>query len=108
MGSFKAYSWLSLLVTCALHVLVYSKYRCHDRCSGHGICNDDNYCWCYDGFSGPDCSDRTCPKGQAWADKPTGIDTAHSLTECSNRGKCNRKAVSCEADLINSGVMYLD
>lgn len=92
-----------LLLTMLIHLLLFAiciwqpvsaKYRCHDRCSGHGICNDDSYCWCYSGYTGPDCSMRTCARDRAWADKAIDIDRAHSMTECAGRGLCNRKTVS--------------
>jgi hypothetical protein len=37
-----------------------------------------------------------CPFGTAWADVAVGYDTAHQLTECSNRGHCDHKHGTCE------------
>ena len=37
-----------------------------------------------------------CPKGVAWADKAYYTDLAHSSTECSNYGICNRATGTCE------------
>ena len=42
----------------------------------------------------PDCSLRECPKGVAWSDHASGVDTAHALAECSNRG--NHCFISCQ------------
>lgn len=47
-------------------------------------------CHCDKGFQGGDCSEHICPFGPAWADEATGVDKAHNLAECSNRGLCSR------------------
>jgi len=71
--------------------------QCPNMCSGHGDCGAENVCSCFDGFDyAPDCSLRTCAYGAAWADKAYAIDRAHSLTECSNAGLCNRDTGKCE------------
>jgi hypothetical protein len=38
-----------------------------------------------------------CPMDLAWVDKPSGLDTAHALSECSNQGLCDRFSVSLHA-----------
>ena len=38
----------------------------------------------------------SCPYGIAWTGKASGIDTAHSLTTCSNAGLCNNTNGICE------------
>ena len=41
-------------------------------CSGAGICDLSTYrCSCAKGFTGADCSLRTCPKGLAWFSYPS-------------------------------------
>lgn len=42
------------------------------ECSGHGVCSDHPYyqCDCDNGWMGGDCSERTCPFGNAWFDYP--------------------------------------
>uniref|UniRef100_A0A7S3JTR5 EGF-like domain-containing protein n=1 Tax=Aureoumbra lagunensis TaxID=44058 RepID=A0A7S3JTR5_9STRA len=64
-------------------------------CSGHGHCAEDvttgldETCVCWDGYTGPDCSQRVCPSGRAWIDYATANNTAHAeYTECSNMGYC--------------------
>mmetsp|Transcript_31829 Transcript_31829/g.43438 ORF Transcript_31829/g.43438 Transcript_31829/m.43438 type:complete len:274 (-) Transcript_31829:153-974(-) len=76
-----------------------------NNCNGHGSClNATSSCQCYDGwgaatdiadYRAPDCSLRTCPSDRAWADVPTGSNTAHQYKECSNRGTCNRATGEC-------------
>lgn len=34
-----------------------------------------------------------CPSGQSWIGKPYGLNSAHSLSECSSKGLCNRDTV---------------
>lgn len=67
------------------------------ECSGHGVCSDHpSYkCSCSAGWTGGDCSERTCPMGRAWFDEPVADDTAHRLAECSNRGICDRVRGKC-------------
>jgi hypothetical protein len=63
-------------------------------CSGNGICTDSK-CTCYQGFSGVDCSIRSCPSGPAWFDEPTGPTTAHAPIECSGQGICDHNIGQC-------------
>lgn len=75
-------------------------------CNGHGTClNATSTCACYDGwgsskdvtfYRAPDCSVRTCPSDRAWADIPSGPNTAHAVAECSNRGVCDRSTGQCK------------
>jgi hypothetical protein len=44
---------------------------------------------------GGDCSLLDCPKGKAWTDSPVGIDDAHNLAPCSNRGLCDTTTGLC-------------
>lgn len=46
-------------------------------------------------YRAPDCSARTCPSGRAWADVPLTSLAAHALSECSNRGTCDRATGEC-------------
>lgn len=74
---------------------------CPNLCSGHGNCDSTRVCECHDGFTGADCSLRTCPHGPAWADNVvdfTGIDGGHNLAECSNRGICDRETGKCRCE----------
>lgn len=74
---------------------------CPNRCNGRGICTslgNGCICNCFHGFMGGDCSLRECPKGNAWSDIAIGIDTAHQLTECSNRGLCDHTTGKCTCD----------
>lgn len=74
---------------------------CFNFCSGHGTCSDspEYTCACFDGWTGADCSLRTCPTGLAWWDEPqevSGEVVAHQTeAECSNRGLCDRTTGKC-------------
>lgn len=114
--------WLGFLTS-----LLEAKFRCHNRCNGHGTCNEFNFCVCQKGYQGVDCSDRklliksrisvaklrfkrethsfifvigSCPYGAAWFDKAHAVDSAHKEMECSNRGICNHRTGECKC---NSG-----
>ena len=67
------------------------------ECSGHGICqNDPTYvCDCLEGWTGADCSLRTCPSGTAWFDLAVADNIAHQEVECSNNGICDRDYGTC-------------
>jgi len=82
-------------------VLSAANAACPNACSGHGTCNVNDVCECFQNWqsgdeAGGDCSDRTCPFDIAWADTPTGEDVAHGYAECSAKGVCNRKQGLCE------------
>lgn len=69
---------------------------CPNDCSSRGRCtNPGQVCECFDAFDGPDCSLFKCPMGPAWVDTATGIDQAHNLAACSNKGICNNIAGTC-------------
>lgn len=36
---------------------------CANQCNGHGTCNNEDRCDCYEGYTGNDCSYRVCSKG---------------------------------------------
>ena len=74
---------------------------CPNMCTGQGRCEGPyGVCKCYSGYTGADCSLRTCPKGPAWTDDLlsttlTTDDEAHQMAECSNRGLCDRISGTC-------------
>jgi hypothetical protein len=76
-------------------------------CSGHGECAESpTYaCTCSDGWTGSDCSMRTCPTGLAWFQMPEADDKAHITTnvECSNMGTCDRDSGVCTCDVGFTG-----
>ena len=70
---------------------------CPNDCNQQGRCvNPGLICECFYGFTGPDCSLYICPKGPAWVDVAAGIDDAHNLVECSNRGICDPYSGLCQ------------
>lgn len=68
---------------------------CPNSCNGKGTCDKYCQCSCYDGYTGGDCSLRTCPSGEAWSDIAYATDYAHAPVECSNRGICDREIGEC-------------
>lgn len=63
-------------------------------CSGHGTCGSWDTCACHIGWNKEaDCSARTCPHGEAWADTSSKF---HKYLECSGKGACDREAGICE------------
>lgn len=46
---------------------------CPNACSGHGTCSTNHdFCKCYNGWAGNDCSQRMCPFGLSFVDSPIG------------------------------------
>lgn len=74
---------------------------CENHCSNHGTCEMNNNCKCFTGLDGmaewvgPDCSQRTCPSDNAWVGEVVNANNLHPVTECSNKGICDRKAGTC-------------
>ena len=58
-------------------------------------------CNCYTGldgnpaWTGPDCSQRTCPMDVAWVGDVQNKNDLSPVAECSNRGLCDRRAGLC-------------
>ena len=68
------------------------------QCSGHGVCSiaSGYLCQCSAGWTGGDCSLRTCPSYPSWYSYPTANNVAHfALAECSNMGVCDTSAGTC-------------
>jgi EGF-like domain len=76
-----------------------------NECSGHGVCsgNPSYKCTCFEGWGGGDCSEQQCPKGPAWFDYPVANNVAHSLAECSNKGRCDRTSGKCQCQNMFEG-----
>ena len=87
----------------AMAQFLKSIHGCPNFCSGHGTCNDQNVrCKCSTGFTGADCSLRTCPMEIAWADDASETDQAHALAECSRLVcVCARACVCLHVFFIN-------
>ena len=70
---------------------------CPNKCSKNGDCNSLGMCECSNGFTGGDCSIRTCPTGRAFSDVAELADTAHKNVVCSGRGACVKGNCVCDA-----------
>lgn len=81
-------------------VLVHG--ACDNQCSGHGSCETDDVCNCYDNWGlglahdTGDCSDRICPFEIAWVETPNIDGKFHHYAECAGRGICDRSSGLCE------------
>ena len=85
-----------------LTFLAAASAKCDNACSGHGTCDYDSKCQCYDNWGlglshdSGDCSQRTCPFEFAWSDTPSKIGQHHRYAECAGAGICNRETGDCE------------
>lgn len=97
-----------------LLLLEIASAYCPNGCNGQGTCGKNDKCTCYTradeydtsivypAFVGPDCSQRTCPYGDAWVATPkpetvaSGLTSGHHKVQCSNRGLCDYSSGHCE------------
>jgi len=86
----------------AASFIVAAQAGCDNACSGHGTCQLDGVCDCYDNWGmglshdSGDCSDRVCPFELSWIDNPDSNGDRHQYAECAGRGICNRESGDCE------------
>lgn len=77
-----------------------------NSCNLHGtFSSSTKRCTCFDGwgsstdisnFKDPTCSKRICPSGSSWSTIPTSTTAgSHVVTECSDRGICDRGSGQC-------------
>jgi len=76
---------------------------CPNQCSGHGRCGPNDKCICFRqqglytpyryGFTGADCSQRTCPLGRAYDRLSTEVAGVTDLTFSSATGSSHAKLV---------------
>ena len=50
-----------------------------------------------------DCTEMSCPYGEAWFDFPTEDGRAHGMAECSNMGVCDRTKGECLCEVGFTG-----
>lgn len=88
--------------TLLLSFLASASAGCDNACSGHGTCQLNGVCDCFDNWGlglshdSGDCSDRICPFEIAWVDTPDKTGQRHKYAECAGRGLCNRETGDCE------------
>ena len=84
-------------VSVALTLPALVSGSCSNGCGKRGFCTTAFTCQCQDGFYGPECAERTCPKGRQWQGYATTVDTVHAEeAECSNMGVCDRSSGTCK------------
>ncbi|CAK4637297.1 unnamed protein product [Aphanomyces euteiches] len=86
--------YLGLLVT--LLASTVAGGCCNNDCSGKGKCTvggNGCICQCFTGFTGADCSRR-----RSWSGSAYGVDVAHAVVECSDRGTCDETSGLCQCD----------
>jgi tenascin len=72
--------------------------RQNNDCSGHGICNEDGSCACYEGYRGDDCNDPSytiSPIVELCA-RQVKAKGCGDGAKCSGHGSCNSKLGKCE------------
>jgi hypothetical protein len=94
--------------------------ECPNLCSGHGNCNNNDQCECYEEgkvlnkegnedesllfaqWTGADCSLLSCPRGISWS-VVNGAVSHEMSVECSDAGVCNRRTGECECFETHTG-----
>lgn len=85
-------------------ISVYGSCASFNNCNGNGICSADSKCVCFEGwgadsditnYRAPDCSAKVCPSGKSWGDLASRDGEAHRVSECSDKGVCNRVTGKC-------------
>lgn len=62
-------------------ILGLAAAECPNACSGHGDCGAYDMCTCWRNWQSADCSERTCPFGNAHVDTPKGdLNMDNSIT----------------------------
>lgn len=85
------------LVVLACVVGTASGTACPNDCSLRGNCNTYGGCDCWTGYTGADCSLRSCIFAKQWVGFGTSTDNVHTIAaECSNKGTCDRKTGLCK------------
>lgn len=75
---------------------------CDNYCNGHGACQVNDVCACYDNWGmglsldSGDCSERVCPFEISWVDTPDKTGAFHRYSECAGRGICDRTSGECQ------------
>lgn len=94
------------------------------QCSGNGVCQSDGKCICNDGFTGIDCSLRTCPNdcsGNGECSQITGTCKCYPgysgykcdvfkgcPNDCNQRGKCINGICQCDFPYTGSECSIID
>lgn len=92
----------ALIITLVAGLLGAAQAQCANKCSnGRGVCNANAVCECYEGYTGADCSLKTCPTGRpffakAYTDDTSGLAHTGRAVECSNAGVCDYSTGSCK------------
>lgn len=95
---------MKLALLCVFGLLAVASASCPNQCSGHGRCGTNDYCTCYQqtgttwgarvGWTGADCSLRTCPLARAWDQISTQENTVFpSLYEPAASGVSSLKVI---------------
>jgi hypothetical protein len=91
--------WLVLLALLTVLCLQHScNASCPNDCNWHGKCNINSMCECNTGWTGFDCTMRTCPTGFLISAISNQTDNAHMLGQCSGRGRCDHSTGQCVCD----------
>jgi len=94
-----------LVIVVLLSLLSLSSGCCANSCSGHGTCNSACVCTCYNQWTDPDCSSRTCPSGLQWTGDASATDSMHqTYAVCSNVGSCDTTTGLCTCQSGFTGI----